>query len=82
MIVSISVIEDEIFVENNKYYQLCPKCGYIVNIPEEILSVGVRKRIVDRCSDDPNLFRKMFLYSELKKLDDIPTTNKKKILVK
>ena len=35
------VDEKEIFINPNdklyRYYQMCPHCGYIVNIPEEIL---------------------------------------------
>ena len=56
--------EEEIFVNPNdklyRYYQLCPHCGYIVNIPKEILSEDIKQRIEDRCSKDDKLFRKMF----------------------
>lgn len=76
--------EEEIFINPNdklyRYYQLCPHCGYIVNIPKEILSEGIKQRIEERCQKDPYLFRKMFLYSELKKLDDISVEGNKKIL--
>lgn len=76
--------ESEIFIRPNdilyKYYQLCPHCGFIVNIPKEILSEGIKKRIDNRCSNDDNLFRKMYLYSELKKLDDMSNDDQKKLL--
>jgi len=63
------VKEEEIFVDEKdeiyRYYQLCPHCGYIVNIPKEILSDGIRKRIDNRCKKDEYLFREKVLYSEL-----------------
>ena len=80
------VKEDEIFVNPSdrlyRYYQLCPHCGYIVNIPKEILSDGIKQRIEDRCSKDDKLFRKMFLYSELFSLDRLSTKGQKKVLKK
>lgn len=79
------VKEEEIFVNPNdklhRYYQLCPHCGFIVNIPKEILSEGIRQRIEDRCSKDDKLFRKMYLYSELFSLDKA-STNGQKVLLK
>ena len=63
------VKEEEIFVDEKdeiyRYYQLCPHCGYIVNIPKEILSDGIRKRIDNRCKKDEYLFREKVLNSEL-----------------
>lgn len=65
--------EEEIFVNQEddlyRYYQLCPHCGFIVNIPKEILSDVIRERIEERCQENNKLFRKMFLYSELYSLD-------------
>ena len=76
--------EEEIFVNPNdklyRYYQLCPHCGYIVNIPKEILSDGIKQRIEERCSKDDKLFRKMYLYSELFSLDKRSTNDQKKLL--
>lgn len=78
--------EEEIFVDpmSNlyRYYQLCPHCGYIVNIPNDILSEGIKKRIEDRCSIDDKLFRKMFLYSELFSLDKNSSKGQRKLLKK
>lgn len=78
--------EEEIFVNPSdqlyRYYQLCPHCGFIVNIPKEILSEGIKQRIEDRCSKDDKLFRKMFLYSELFSLDKSSTNGQKKLLRK
>ena len=83
---SFVIREKEIFVDPYdklyRYYQLCPKCGYIVNIPKEILSEGIRKRIEDRCSKDEKLFRKMFLYSELFSLDNASSKGQKRLLKK
>lgn len=80
------VNEEEIFINPNatlyRYYQLCPHCGYIVNIPKEILSDSIKKRIEERCSKDPYLFRKMFLYSELFSLDKLSYREQKKLLKK
>ena len=76
--------ENEIFVNPNdkiyRYYQLCPHCGYIVNIPKKILSDGIKQRIEDRCSKDDKLFRKMILYSELFSLDRNSTEGQKRLL--
>ena len=78
------VKEDEIFINQNdnlyRYYQVCPNCGYIVNIPKEILSDGIKQRIENRCMKDQKLFRKMFLYSELFSLDKDSTTGQKRLL--
>lgn len=78
--------EEEIFVNPNdnlyRYYQLCPHCGFIVNIPKEILSDGIKQRIEERCSKDDKLFRKMFLYSELFSLDKTSVEGQKKLLKK
>lgn len=77
------VKEEEIFMdEDNNFYQLCPLCGNIVNIPTEILPDVVTARIIDRCKEDPNLFRKMSLYSELKQLDNKSSKNQVRILEK
>ena len=78
--------EDEIFVNPNddiyRYYQMCPHCGYIVNIPNENLSEGIMQRIEDRCNKDLKLFRKMYLYSELFSLDNKSINGQKKLLKK
>lgn len=66
--------ESQIFVNPDdvlyRYYQLCPHCGYVVNIPKEILSEEVKQRIEERCSQDKNLFRKNILNSELIALEN------------
>ena len=63
--------------------ELCPECGFIVNIDESIFSNGIKERIDNRNLEDENLFRKMYLYSELLKLDDIAEVyGKRKILIK
>lgn len=81
---SFYINEQDIFIDPDddlyRYYQICPHCGYIVNIPKEILSDGIKKRIEDRCNKDNRLFRKMYLYSELFSLDKNPTNGQRKIL--
>ena len=74
--------EANIFVRPNddiyKYFYLCPKCGYMINIPNEIIPEGMQKRIDERCLSDEYLFRKMELKSELKALE-YKTYNKEKV---
>ena len=81
-----TIKEEEIFVNPSdhlyRYYQLCPHCGYIVNIPNEILSAGIKQRIEERCQKDEKLFRKMYLYSELFSLDKTSTKEQRRILKK
>lgn len=81
-----TIKEEEIFIDFNltsyRYYQLCPKCGFMVNIPNDVLSEGVKKRIEDRCKDDPALFRKMQLYSELYSLENKTEKGQRRILKK
>ena len=78
--------EEEIFVDSNdklyRYYQLCPHCGFIVNIPKEIMSEGIKQRIGERCNKDENLFRKMYLYSELMALDNLTKEGQRRMLKK
>ena len=76
--------ENEIFINPDdnlyRYYQVCPNCGYLVNIPKEVLPDEVKQRIEERCAQDPNLFRKNYLYSELFVLDKKSNNEQKKIL--
>lgn len=45
---SFRVKEEDIFVGEGKFYQLCPECGYMVQIPSELINERVQKRIIDR----------------------------------
>lgn len=80
------VKEEDIFIRPNdvlyRYFQVCPHCGFIVNIPKEILSSNIKQRIEERCQKDENLFRKMYLYSELFSLEKKSTSEQKKLLKK
>ena len=77
------VKEEEIFMDEfNNFYQLCPICGSLVKIDNDLLIEVVKARIEDRCMQDPNLFRKMSLYSELKKLDNMSGKNQIRVLNK
>ena len=82
---SFLIKEKEIFINPidpiYRYYQLCPHCGYIVNIPKEILSDKIKEIIEKRCQEDSNLFKKMYLYSQLCYLDRLPTNNQKKLII-
>lgn len=68
-----NVDKNKIFINPDdrlyRYYQLCPHCGYIVNIPKEIIPESIKAEIEERCSKSPNLFRINFLKSELKALE-------------
>lgn len=83
---TFQIKEEEIFFDSKdklyRYYQLCPHCGYIVNIPKEILSEGIKDRIEARCQKDSNLFRKMYLYSELFSLDKLSSEDQKRLIKK
>lgn len=74
--------ETEIFKNeqegNIEYYQLCPHCGYIVNIDKNLFPSKIIERIETKCLEDPYLLRKKILYSELKQLEDIPVKTLKK----
>lgn len=76
--------ESQIFVDPDdplyRYYQMCPHCGYVVHIPKEILSKGIRERIEIRCKQDKHLFRKNMLKSELQALERIPQEGQTRIL--
>lgn len=77
------VKEEDIFINPNdhlyRYYMLCPHCGYIVYIPSNLISEGIKKRIEERCKKEPKLYRKKVLYSELLSLEDDPITRKRLI---
>lgn len=73
--------ENQIFLDSDsqieRYYQICSNCGYIVHIPSELLSKQIRERIKDRCKNDPYLFRRMILRSELIALESIEVGRQK-----
>ena len=67
---SVLVLEDDIFIDDiNDFYCLCDRCGYIIAIQKEGIKSAVQKRIIDRCYQKKDLFRKMVIYSELQALD-------------
>lgn len=67
------LIESNIFInpkdKNYKYYQVCPNCGYVVNIPEDMLSESVKTRIKSRCLNDEHEFSRQLLRAELRSVD-------------
>jgi len=67
------VIESKIFINPKDmcydYYQSCPNCGYVVNIPHNILPNSVRDRIEDQCLKDEHNFTTMLLNAELRSID-------------
>lgn len=76
---------NEFIVEGTRYidyYQLCPNCGNIIKVPDKLLSDGIKQRIVSRCDQDKNLFKKMCLYSELKALEKTTPDENKRLIKK
>lgn len=67
------LIESKVFInpkdKNYKYYQVCPNCGYVVNIPEDMLSESVKTRIESRCLNDEHEFSRQLLTAELRSVD-------------
>ncbi len=83
---SFYISEKDIFVNpyNQKYhyYQMCPHCGYLVNIPESYFSHDIKERIENRCAKDPNLFTKYYFYSKVVGLDNESIEGQKIMLEK
>ena len=74
------VNEDDIFSilspgyfgeDEREYYVICPTCGYINSLNQDILSDEVKDRINARSDSEPFLYRKSNLRSELIYLDRI-----------
>lgn len=66
----------------DKYYAACPRCGFIVELPKDIITPGMKKKIEEKCLNDIYLYRKMWLYSELFALENIGPKNQKKLILK
>ncbi len=64
------VKEENIFKSGEEYYQRCTNCGYIVYIPKEILSLGIKERINNTIKENPDLERCNVLKSELLGLEN------------
>lgn len=69
----VYLVESNIFINPKEkfydYYQVCPNCGYIINVPHSILSDKIRVRIEERCLNDEREFSKQLLRSKLKSVD-------------
>lgn len=82
----IRVREDDIFInpdnEIDRYLLICPHCGKIVNVNDNLLSDEVKLRIEKRCQSDPYLFKKMCLNSELQLLKNISKKFDKSLIKK
>ncbi len=73
--------EEAIFISSpNQYYQLCPYCGFIVNVSDKIISDKIKVRIIKRCQKDQYLYRKMCIYSELLSLETKSDNKQKRLL--
>lgn len=71
--------EEDIFYAKESFLQICPYCGYIVNIDGKIKSFDVRRRIEFRDYQDETLLLKRNILSELISLGGLDKAN---ILVK
>lgn len=69
------VNEDSVFSLAGEVLQLCPKCGYLVNVSDKV-SPEVRRRIEDRDCLDKDVLRKRELLSELIKIGGIDDAKK------
>ena len=77
------VDEERIFTDscsNGKYYQICPYCGFMVYIPQELLSDKVKQRIINRCKQEDKAFLKKYLYSELYSLENKEPNNQRRLI--
>ena len=54
-----------------QYYSICPHCGYMVMINNELLTNSVKKSVRIKCENDCYLFRKNQLISQLIYLERI-----------
>lgn len=58
--------EEEIFTDlKGNFYQMCPRCGYIVKIDSELLVEPVQERIIKKAHQDENYLKKINILSEL-----------------
>lgn len=72
-----TINESKIFKNKEEYYQRCSNCGYIVVIPKELFSPGIKSRIDERAENNSDLLRQNVLESELQGIK-----NKRKVLTK
>jgi len=66
---NLNVREENVFMLGNYFYNMCPNCGYIVNVTDSLVNSKVRERIAMRCGDDIHNSKKNLLFSELISLD-------------
>ena len=69
------VNEESVFSLVGEVLQLCPKCGYLVNVSDKV-SPEVRRRIEARDSLDADVLRKRLLLSELIKIGGMEEAKK------
>ena len=63
-----------------QYYTICPNCGYIILLDENILSEEIKKSARGLKEEDPLQFKKNSLKSELIYLESITPKVKSKVL--
>ena len=72
---------EEIFAsEYHKFYELCPHCGFMVNIEPSLLPPLVREKIRNKCEQDIYLYRKQVLKSELQGLEKLSKDSQIKMI--
>ena len=53
------------------YYSICPNCGNLVLVKEELLEDSVKNVAIQKAKEDPLLFRKNSLISQLIYLESL-----------
>lgn len=62
--------EEEIFTDlKGNYYQMCPKCGNIIKLEENLLSELIEERIINKVKNNPNILSQVFLVSEITNIE-------------
>ena len=65
-----------------EYYQVCPKCGFIVKVDDDQLTEEQKSYVKEKCINDRDLFRKMYLFSELVARDKTSTVQENTLVRK
>jgi len=79
---NIFYVETSIYDDFNigQYYTICPNCGYIILLDENILSEEIKLSARGLKEEDPLLYRKNNLKSELIYLESITPKVKARVL--
>lgn len=48
---------------------MCPKCGNIIKLEENLLSEPIEERIINKVKNNPNILSQAFLVSEITNIE-------------